>query len=158
MQSFFQVTHTFYLYVWWSYGNNFINYDNNLTLPTLLTINQGSGAWTLLPSLWMINSNIPQWFIFIIWLYFRHWAQIPSSECGLPAQLPRVQSPDGTYLASEFNYSLPRRPKGYDTVGYKHYNHDRSEQADPRFWANVRPIRENDKGYYSDRTYESQVC
>ena len=93
----------------------------------------------------------------VSWHHFRHWAQIPSDERGLPLQQPPVQCPDGTYLASEFNYSLPRPPKGYDTVGYKHHNYDRNDQADPRFWTNVRPDRENDKGYYSDRTYESPV-
>ena len=160
IQNFCQVTPTFHLVVWWSHGNNDNNYVNKFPLPTLLTINQGTGEWTLLQNLLIIKSPIPLWFLLrlVLWLHFRHWSQIPSSECGLPAQLHRVQSPDGTYLASEFNYSLPRRPKGYNTVGYKHYDHGRSEQADPRFWTNVRANRENDKGYHSDRTYESPVC
>ena len=68
-----------------------------------------------------------------------------------------MQSPDGTYMASEFNYSLPRRPRGYDTVDYKQHNHDINDHAAPRFWTNVRPDRQNDEGFYSDRTYESPV-
>ena len=69
-----------------------------------------------------------------------------------------MQSPDGTYLASEFNYSLPRKPKGYDTVGYNYHSHDRNTQLDPRFMTSIRPDTQNDKGYYSDRTYERPIC
>ena len=94
----------------------------------------------------------------IWWFHFRHWSQIPSSGRGQPAQLSHMQSPDGTYLASEFNYSLPRQHKGYDSVGYKYRSHERNIQTDPRFMTNIRPRPEKDKGYYSDRTYESPIC
>ena len=65
--------------------------------------------------------------------------------------------PDGTYLAPEFNYSLPRIPKGYDTVAYEYPNGGRVGQREHPFSENVRTSRENDKGYYSDRTYESPM-
>ena len=94
----------------------------------------------------------------VITLFFRHWSQIPSDGRGRPGQLSHMQSPDGTYLASEFNYSLPRQNKGYDTVGYKYHSPDRNTQSDPRFMANIRTGPEKDKGYYSDRTYESPIC
>ena len=68
-----------------------------------------------------------------------------------------MQTPDGTYLAAEFNYSLPRQKKGYDTIGYKHHSLNRNNQLDPRFAANIRPTHEVDKGYHTDRTYESPV-
>ena len=87
--------------------------------------------------------------------YFRHWSQIPSAERGLSSQLTQFHSPDGTYLASEFNHTVPRQHKGYDTVGYKHYNPHPSAQINPRFFTNISHEHENDKGYYSDRTYES---
>ena len=60
-------------------------------------------------------------------------------------------------MASEFDYSLPRQRKGYDTVDYKQKRDDRNAQSDPRIVANVRPYGDNDKGYYSDRTYESPL-
>ena len=68
-----------------------------------------------------------------------------------------MQTPDGTYLASEFNYSLPRQCKGYDTIAYKHHNLDGNAELDPRSVANAIPVYEKDKGYYTDRTYESPI-
>ena len=65
--------------------------------------------------------------------------------------------PDGTYLAPEFNYSLPRNPKGYDTVAYKYHTGGRIDQRKYPFSENVRTGRENDKGYHSDHTYESPM-
>ena len=56
-------------------------------------------------------------------------------------------------LAKEFNYSLPRQHKGYDTMGYKF-----PSLPDQRSMATFLPIRENDNGYYSEHTYESPVC
>ena len=90
-------------------------------------------------------------------LHFRHWANVPSNTRGYPGQIPHMRSPDGTYLASEFNYTLSRKHKGYDTVGYKHYDHDQNAELDHRFMATVRPDWEKDKGYYSERTYESPI-
>ena len=72
--------------------------------------------------------------------------------------LPHTQLPDGTYLASEFNYSLPRQRKGYDTVGYKCHGGEGYRQRDHHISQNDRPSRGNDKGYYSDHTYESPMC
>ena len=77
---------------------------------------------------------------------YRHWSQIPSNEHGCPGQLTEEQSPDEKYFPSEFEYSLPRQRKGYDTVGYKHYSLDKNTKSDPRFLADVRSLRENDKG------------
>ena len=90
-------------------------------------------------------------------LHFRHWSAIRSDEHRLPAHLPRMQPLDGTYSASEFNTTLPKHHKGYDTVGYKHFSLDRNPQSDQRFASNIIPDRGNDKGYYSDRTYESPI-
>ena len=69
-----------------------------------------------------------------------------------------MQLPDGTYLASEFNYSLPRHHKGYNTVGYKCHTQGGNNKRDHSYLTNVRTNRENDKGYYSDHTYERPVC
>ena len=69
-----------------------------------------------------------------------------------------MQLPDGTYLASEFNYSLPRHHKGYNTVGYKNHTRGGDGQRDHSYLTNVRINRENDRGYYSGHTYESPVC
>ena len=90
--------------------------------------------------------------------HFRHWAAIPSDVRGHPAKLPPMRSPDGTYLASEFNYTLSRQHKGYDIVGNKHFHQDINIQLDPRFATVVKPDRQTDKGYYCDRTYESPIC
>ena len=91
------------------------------------------------------------------WLFCRHWSRIPLNGRGRPSHFSHIQSPDGTYLASEFNYSLPRK-REYDSVGYKHHTLDGNSQLDPRFMKNIKPDREHDKGYYSDRTYESPIC
>ena len=66
--------------------------------------------------------------------------------------------PDGTYLASEFNYSLPRHHKGYDSVCYKYHSKDGINKSGPYLMATFRPGHEKDKGYYSDHTYESPRC
>ena len=68
-----------------------------------------------------------------------------------------MQLPDGTYLASDFNYSLSRHRKGYDTVGYKCQSGDSRDQWGRHFSPNARATHGNDKGYYSDHTYESPV-
>ena len=68
--------------------------------------------------------------------------------------MAHMHLPDGTYLASDFNYSMPRNRKGYDSVAYK--SQGRDDKSDPRFMATF--LRENDKGYYSDHTYESPRC
>ena len=155
-----QKTPVFHLFVWLSDCNCFYHDGNYMPLPTQLTTRRGVGGGG---NCIIFNAKIPYSSVkfvmkLVLWYHFRHWAQIPSDGCGLPAPLPRVQSPDGTYLASEFNYSLPRRPKGYDTIGNKHYSHDRNEQEDPRFWTNARLNREKGKEYNSDRTYKSPVC
>ena len=69
-----------------------------------------------------------------------------------------MHTPDGTYLASEFNDSLLRHQKRYDTIGLKYRSEDRAGQLDHPTWTNVRTKGENDKGYYSDHAYESPRC
>ena len=86
-------------------------------------------------------------------IIFRHWNPIPSSDHGVSDQYPHIRLPDGTYMASEFNYSLQRQTRGYDTREYK-----RPSQLDHSSMATFRPALEKDKGYYSDHTYESPVC
>ena len=118
---------------------------------------------TILEYLIINHSNgellfIKLFFQHIFCFHYRHWAAIPSDTHGRPALMPRIQSPDGTYLASEFNYTLSRQRKGYDTVGYKHYIQKDNAQSDPRFKTIVRADRETDTGYYSDRMYESPIC
>ena len=73
-------------------------------------------------------------------------------------QPTHLSLPDGTYLASEFNYSMPRTLKGCDTLGYKFQSRDKHGQSDQRLMKTFRPNRENDKGYYSDHLYESPMC
>ena len=68
-----------------------------------------------------------------------------------------MQLPDGTYLASDFNYSLPKHRKGYDTVGYKSQSGDNRGQWHHRFSTNARNNHGTDKGYFSDHTYESPI-
>ena len=60
-------------------------------------------------------------------------------------------------MASDFNYSLPKHRKGYNTVGYKCPSGDSRDQWGHHFSTNTRPSHGNDKGYYSDHTYESPI-
>ena len=53
---------------------------------------------------------------------------------------------------------MPRTLKGYDTLGYKFQSRDKHGQSDQRSMKTFRPYRQNDKGYYSDHTYESPMC
>ena len=132
--------------------SHIIFYHNNMA--SLLTSNiDYMSLW-----FWIIINHVDFFKMQLsIVTYFRHWSKIPSARRGLSSQLSHMQHQDGTYLASEFDYSLPRHCKGYDTVGYKHYNPQISAREDPRFFTNIRPDRENDKGYYSDRIYESPI-
>ena len=92
-------------------------------------------------------------------LYFRYWNPIPSNGRNHDhLQHTRVQLPDGTYLAPEFNYSLPRQRKGYDTIGYKYRTQAGGKQSGHDGMTTFRPDRERDRGYYSDHTYESPAC
>ena len=68
-----------------------------------------------------------------------------------------MQLPDGTYLASDFNHSLPKHRKGYDTVGYKTQSGDSRDQWHHHFSTNARNSHGNVKGSYSDHTYESPI-
>ena len=88
-------------------------------------------------------------------IFYRHWHPIPSNGHNCTDYSAHMHTPDGTYLASEFNYSLPRHQKGYDPIGLKHQSSDKTSQRDHPFATNARPKHENDKGYYSDHTYES---
>ena len=90
--------------------------------------------------------------------YYRLWNPIPSNGLSRTDYLTHMQTPDGTYLASEFNYSLPRHQKGYDTIGFKYRSGDRAGQLDHPTWTDVRTKGENGKGYYSDHAYESPRC
>ena len=89
--------------------------------------------------------------------YFRHWNPVSSNDHNQPGYLAHMHTPDGTYLASEFNNSLPRHQKGYDTIGYKHQRGNRNEPRDHPFPTNFRTNHATDKGYYSDHTYESPL-
>ena len=91
-------------------------------------------------------------------VFCRYWNPVPSNGQTRTDYLTHMQMASGNYLNSELSYSLPRHPKGYDTVGYKYHTTGRNDKQDYPFSANVRIGRENDKGYYSDHTYESPVC
>ena len=69
-----------------------------------------------------------------------------------------MQSPDGAYMASDFDYTLSRRTKVYDDVGYKYRSYDRNRKPDNHFVASIKSDHDNDKGYYSDRIYERPIC
>ena len=88
----------------------------------------------------------------------RHWNTVHSADHSRVDQTMHLSLPDGTYLVSEFNYSMPRTLRGYATVGYKTQNRDGIGQSDPRLKRTFRHNPENDKGYYSDHTYESPMC
>ena len=88
-----------------------------------------------------------------VWYNFRYWNPVPPTNHGTGELYPHIRSSDGTYRASEFNYSLPRQRKGYDTVGYKH-----PSQSDPRFMGTFPLFFEKERGYNSDHTYESPMC
>ena len=90
-------------------------------------------------------------------LYFRYCNPVPLADHNHSDHLTHMKLPDGTYLASDFNYTLPTHRKGYDTVGYKSQSGNSRNQWHHRFSTDARNNRGNDKGYYSDHTYESPI-